>query len=60
MARASSGAHTDSETASNWVVQGVVKEKQLQCVESAPGPGKITKRECLPEKNAELSGENTL
>lgn len=43
----------------NPEVGAAVKAKQLQRIESAPGPGKMTKRECLPEKNAELSGENT-
>jgi len=40
-------------------IQVVAEAEQLQCIEFVPGPGKMTKREHLPEKNAELSGENT-
>lgn len=59
MAWALSGACIDSGTASSTTQRFKWLLKQLQCVESAPGPGKMTKRERLPEKNAELSGENT-
>lgn len=48
----------DSSKQRSPEIQVAAKAEQLQCIEFVPGPGKMTKREHLPEKNAELSGEN--